>query len=282
MELLAFLNDYLIPRIWGGIQFESSRYAFGTLATFFIIWVGLSRFIEGRKIRKPTPRSKQIQMELRNSFKTVCVFVALDILIFEAADLNILRKYDEIEQYGWLWFWVSIPLLIVLHDTYFYWTHRALHTAKLYKRMHMQHHRSHNPTPFTAYNFAIGEAAVQYMFVPIALALVPTHGLALYIVLGIMIIKNALGHCGYEVMPRHWARLPVLGWLTTVTHHDMHHERGSGNFGFYFTWWDRWMGTEHPDYLDRLDAQIEQTRQMKQRVPKLPAPQTASIGTTSG
>ena len=22
--------------------------------------------------------------------------------------------------------------------------------------------------------------------------------------------------------------------------------------GLYFTWWDRWMGTEHPDYLDRF------------------------------
>lgn len=223
----------------------------------------LHRFIETRKIRKATPRTKQIQMELKHSFKTVCVFVAMDIFIFEAADIGLFQKYDDFAEYGMLWFWISIPLLIVLHDAYFYWTHRAMHTAKLYKRTHMQHHRSHNPTPFTAYNFAAAEAVIMYMYVPIALILIPTHSLALYIVLTIMIFKNALAHCGYEVFPRRWARLPVLGWLTTVTHHDMHHERGTGNFGFYFTWWDRWMGTEHPNYLERLDQQEARARAIK-------------------
>jgi sterol desaturase/sphingolipid hydroxylase (fatty acid hydroxylase superfamily) len=31
--------------------------------------------------------------------------------------------------------------------------------------------------------------------------------------------------------------------LTTVTHHDLHHERAGGNYGFYFTFWDRTCGT---------------------------------------
>ncbi|MEO8115092.1 MAG: hypothetical protein ABI655_11960, partial [Phenylobacterium sp.] len=26
------------------------------------------------------------------------------------------------------------------------------------------------------------------------------------------------------------------------------------NFGLYFSWWDRWMGTEHPEYLARFAA----------------------------
>lgn len=36
-----------------------------------------------------------------------------------------------------------------------------------------------------------------------------------------------------------------------VTHHDMHHANGNSNFGLYFTWWDRLMGTEHQDYVAR-------------------------------
>ena len=263
MEALTFITDEVGPRVLNGIQYEGIRYALGTLTTFFVLWVVLSRFIEDRKIRKPTPRTKQIKMELKASFRTICVFVAMDILIFEAANIGIFQKYNDFDQYGMVWFWISIPLWIVLHDAYFYWTHRAMHHAKLYKRTHMQHHRSHNPTPFTAYNFAAGEAVIEYMFVPIALIFIPTHNLALYIVLTIMIFKNALGHCGYEVFPRRWARLPVLGWLTTVTHHDMHHERGTGNYGFYFTWWDRWMGTEHANYLDRLDQQIAASKARK-------------------
>lgn len=266
MEFLPFFTEYLGPRILSGLENESIRYALGTLTTFFVVWVILGRFLETRKIRKPMPRNRQIrqvQMELKNSFIAMSVFVAMDILLFEAASFGIFKKYDEISDYGWLWFWVSMPLLIIFHDAYFYWTHRAMHHPKLYKLFHLTHHRSHNPTPFTAYSFAPLEAVVSYLYVPMALIFIPTHGLALYIVLTIMIFKNALGHCGYEVFPRHWANLPILGWLTTVTHHDMHHERGTGNYGLYFTLWDRWMGTEHSNYLQRLNEQEARAQEIK-------------------
>lgn len=266
MDITAFLTDYLMPRALGGLERESIRYALGTLTTFFIVWVVLGRFIQSRRIRQAIPAAKQrrqIRMELRNSFFAMAMFVALDILVFEIGNFGVFRKYNDIAEYGWLWFWVSIPLFIIFHDAYFYWTHRVIHHPKLYKLFHLTHHRSHSPTPFTAYSFHPLEAAVNYAFVPVALLFIPTHGQALYIVLTIMIFKNALGHCGYEVFPRQWAKLPVLGWLTTVTHHDMHHERGTGNYGLYFTWWDRWMGTEHANYLDRLDEQEARARAMK-------------------
>ena len=48
-------------------------------------------------------------------------------------------------------------------------------------------------------------------------------------------------------------KIPILKQFTTVTHHDMHHESARGNYGFYFTWWDRWMGTEHKDYETRFE-----------------------------
>jgi sterol desaturase/sphingolipid hydroxylase (fatty acid hydroxylase superfamily) len=63
-----------------------------------------------------------------------------------------------------------------------------------------------------------------------------------------MMLPDAIGHCGYELFPRGWADRPILGLVTMVTHHDMHHEHAPRNFGLYFTWWDRLMGTEHPDY----------------------------------
>ncbi len=45
MDLLPFFTEYLGPRILGGIQFESTRYAMGTLVTFFVLWVMLHRFL---------------------------------------------------------------------------------------------------------------------------------------------------------------------------------------------------------------------------------------------
>jgi uncharacterized protein (DUF2147 family) len=62
---------------------------------------------------------------------------------------------------------------------------------------------------------------------------------------------------------RHW-----LGrWFTTTVHHDLHHSEGRHNFGLYFTWWDRLMGTEHPDYHARFEAVARPWR----RVPGLAA-----------
>ena len=52
--------------------------------------------------------------------------------------------------------------------------------------------------------------------------------------------------------------LPLLKWISTTTHHDMHHGTSfNHNYGFYFTWWDKLMGTEHPDYRDGLRALVD-------------------------
>ncbi len=63
-----------------------------------------------------------------------------------------------------------------------------------------------------------------------------------------MILRNALGHSGHEVFPRAAVTRRWLGWSTTVTHHHLHHERARGNFGLYFSWWDRLCRTQDPGY----------------------------------
>src|SRR5262249_58904058 len=115
------------------------------------------------------------------------------------------------------------------------------------------HHRSHNPTPWAPYSFDPGEAIIHAMFMPVFIALIPMHVVALFLLTAHMMLRNAMGHCGYELCPRGWTRHPILELVTTTTHHDMHHEHGPRNFGLYFTWWDRWMGTEHPDFHPRFD-----------------------------
>ena len=50
-------------------------------------------------------------------------------------------------------------------------------------------------------------------------------------------------------MPQH----RTIGWITATTHHNLHHSRIEGNYAFYFTWWDRLMGTEITDYREIYD-----------------------------
>jgi len=257
--IIEFFN-YLPERILLGMRIEAIRYCLGTLGVFLTVWVLFGNLLRNRRIRERRSMLKQVKMELFYSLRTICVFVALDIFVFDFAASGAFKIYFDIAEFGMLWYVASIVIAILLHDTYFYWTHRAMHHAKLYKRFHLTHHRSHNPTPFTAYSFAIGEAVVMYAYVPIMLLFLPLHSSALTIVLLIMIFKNAIGHCGYELFPANTLSNPILKHLTTVTHHDMHHEKAGGNFGFYFTWWDKWMGTEHANYAQRFEATVRGLR----------------------
>ncbi len=107
--------------------------------------------------------------------------------------------------------------MVIGHDAYFYWTHRLMHNPRLFRRMHRRHHRSHNPSPFTAYSFDIGEAAVLASFVPIWMILVPTPWTTVGLFMLHQIVRNTLGHSGYELMPANQNGRPTSG---LPHHHD--------------------------------------------------------------
>lgn len=88
------------------------------------------------------------------------------------------------------------------------------------------------------------------------MVVMPTSILAAFIFTGHMMLRNAIGHCGYEVFPARADGRPLLDWLTTVTHHDLHHARTRTNFGLYFTFWDHIMGTEDPTYHARFACAV--------------------------
>jgi uncharacterized protein (DUF2147 family) len=118
------------------------------------------------------------------------------------------------------------------------------------------HHKSHNPSPFTAYSFDVPEAAVHGVFVTLALVFIPVSQPAIFIFLAHMILRNVIGHSGYEVFPARRDGRPVFDFMTTVTHHDLHHAQAGWNYGLYFTWWDRLMKTEHPLYAEKFAAAV--------------------------
>jgi sterol desaturase/sphingolipid hydroxylase (fatty acid hydroxylase superfamily) len=110
------------------------------------------------------------------------------------------------------------------------------------------------PTPWAAYAFDVPEAFVMALFMPLWLFVVPTPEAAIFIFLAIMIVRNVMGHAGLELHARGWASHPILKYVSTTTHHDLHHSGSFGsNYGFYFTVWDKLMGTEHPDYVRIYD-----------------------------
>lgn len=268
MEMIEWLFETVARRGPMSIQVEGTRYLIGSVGVFFVVWVCLHGVLEHRKIRKPTPRLKQIQREMFHSAKTVLVFMFMGVFVYEGAANGYFKFYSDISQFGWLYLAGSIAGLALFHDAYFYWTHRVMHHPKFFRYFHAVHHRSKNPTPFTAYSFDAAEAAVNFMVIPLFALLVPVHDIATLIYMWFMIVRNALGHCGYELMPKSWIRHPILGLSTSITHHDMHHEKMNGNYALYFTWWDRLMGTEHKNYLERFDAVTNKKKSAQTKAPK--------------
>lgn len=257
MEWLEWFFGAVARRAPISIQVETTRYLVGAVGTWLIVWVLLGEALKGRKIRKAVKRAVQIRRELFYSGSTVLVFMLMGVFVYEGAAKGWFRFYSDISDYGWAYLAISIAGLAIFHDAYFYWTHRLIHHPKLFRRVHAVHHRSVNPTPFTAYSFDVPEAAVNFMVIPLYCMIVPTHDIATMIYMWLMIVRNAVGHSGYELMPKGWNRHPILKQFTTITHHDMHHERMTGNYALYFTWWDRWMGTEHADYNERFEKITE-------------------------
>ncbi len=136
-----------------------------------------------------------------------------------------------------------LALLLVVHDTYFYWSHRLAHHPAVFPRVHALHHASRNPSPFAALAFHPLEAVLQVAWaVPLGLWVpVPTSVWFAFSFVAIFI--NVLGHAGVELSPAGWRTHPVLRWLNSATLHDQHHVQVRGNYGLYFTAWDRLLGT---------------------------------------
>jgi len=246
---------------WPGIWvMDTVRYLLAAAmmaAVLRVFWrFGLAR----RKLQNRNATRHDVRREILASLQSAVIFSLLGTVIFVADRQGWITIYRGFDQAGPLYLVVSLALMVVAHDAYFYWTHRAMHHRRLFGLFHRTHHLSRTPTPWAAYSFSIPEAIVQGAFVPLFVAVVPMHGIGLFIFVAVQIVRNVMGHAGTEIHPAAFGPGRWLGWNNTTTHHDLHHETGRYNYGFYFRFWDKVMGTEHPDYQRKFEAIIAPRR----------------------
>jgi sterol desaturase/sphingolipid hydroxylase (fatty acid hydroxylase superfamily) len=230
---------------------DTARYVLAAGIVSLVLFFGFQGFSERRRIQARRPTSKDYRREILYSLLTTAVYATVALVTVRLEQAGFLHVYMDLDAYPFWYNALSLPLILVLHDAYFYWAHRLMHYPLLFRRFHLLHHRSHTPTPWAAYAFAPGEAFIMALFMPLVTAVLPFHAVVIFVFLAIMILRNAMGHSGVEFHPRGWVDGP-FDCLTSVVHHDLHHQRARGNYGLYFTWWDRWMGTEFDDYKERF------------------------------
>ncbi len=227
----------------------------GTFYLFFYVWKNKKYW--AAKIQQRYPENKFIFNEMKNSFISILIFGAVILLVLWAGNNDLTLAYKQINRYGYAYYAISIVLMVILHDTYFYWTHRLMHWKPLFKIAHKTHHLSTNPTPFAAYAFHPIEAIIEVGIIPLIAFTIPYHVTALLIFTLYSLLVNVIGHLGFELFPKGFATNKIFKWHNTSTHHNMHHRLLKCNYGFYFNFWDRIMHTNHQDYESSFDLVVE-------------------------
>src|SRR5437868_1096351 len=239
---------------WHYIKVIGTRYFVIAGLFFLLYYIVFHRRIFYKKIQKKIPAYSDYFREIGYSIVTIGIFAFVPLIILHyPAIAKHTTFYTNISKYGWLYFFLAYPLMFFIHDTYFYWTHRLMHNRKLFKLFHLVHHKSINPSPWTAYSFHPLEAIVEAGVFVVFLFTIPIHPLHLFLFFLFMILYNVYGHLGYEIYPVGFNKSKIGKWINTSVNHNLHHQYFKGNYGLYFTIWDRLMGTLRKDYDTKFE-----------------------------
>jgi Delta7-sterol 5-desaturase len=145
------------------------------------------------------------------------------------------RLYWDPSHHGVPWLVASALLYIAFVDTMIYWVHRAMHHKLLYRRFHRQHHQWRVPNSWTSMAFhpvdSFANAAAVHLFG----FLVPLNGWLYLAMQGAMTLWSLGSHDRVALV--RWR------WFNYVDNHTLHHWFFRCNYGQFFTFWDRIMGT---------------------------------------
>ncbi|MDQ3145013.1 MAG: sterol desaturase family protein [Pseudomonadota bacterium] len=187
----------------------------------------------------------QMWSEFRWSLASAAIYgVPAGLVAWAWQERGWTRIYSDAAAYPRWWMPASVLAFLLIHDTYFYWTHRLMHRPSWYKRMHAVHHASRPPTAWAAMSFHPWEAVSGALVVPLLVFLIPIHAAMLGLVLAIMTLMGVTNHMGWEMFPRGVVHGKLGKWLITASHHQLHHHKYRCNYGLYFRHWDRLCGTD--------------------------------------
>ncbi|MDJ0677713.1 MAG: sterol desaturase family protein [Calothrix sp. MO_167.B42] len=234
----------------------TSRYFVICGATHLLCYSKVVNFYTNFCLPQKPPSWKIIKKDMELSVLCGIIFAFCGALVFIAYRLGFTFLYTSISKYGFWYLSISFVILLILQDTYFYFMHRLFHHPLLFKKLHSGHHRSKEPTPWTSFAFDPIEALIQGMFFVCIVFVLPLHYITLFTALIVMTIWAVFNHLGFEFFPSsfysHW-----LGqWFIGSKHHLVHHRKYTLHYGLYFTFWDKILGTQDPNYNHNIPSNI--------------------------
>ncbi len=238
-----------------------------------MLFVARSRFAQARRVYRRAFSQGQLRSELRAGLITIA---------FDGALVGALRASGSVPigDPGALEALAQFGLLFVWYEIWFYVTHRALHSKRLYF-LHAQHHVAKVTHPLTSLSFGVIERAIlqsgALLFVfgvgavwPVSLKVIAGYFLLNYLL-------NVVGHLNVELFPPWFGHSALGRVLYSVSFHAMHHARYTGHYGLFTVVLDRAFGTAWEDYpeVQRRAAMGEGLITLGARAPMTPSPTQA-------
>jgi ring-1,2-phenylacetyl-CoA epoxidase subunit PaaE len=214
-------------------------------AVYLVFWIILGKKLGNRKIQLSKRAGwPQIKGEVIAALVSGLGSTVLMLFLISLKDNGTLKFFTETNKYGVGYEVLTVIVLLLVSDTWFYWSHRIMHHPRIYKYVHALHHKSLDVNPFTAQSFHVIEAMwLTGWLIPLAM-MMPISMSALGVMQVLGMLNNLKSHLGYELFPGFFSKVPPFNMLVTATNHSLHHTQYNGNYGLFFRYWDIWCGTE--------------------------------------
>jgi Delta7-sterol 5-desaturase len=220
---------------------------------------------QNRKISTVAYRKGQFAREIYWSVLTSLIFAGAGAFTALLWQMGYTSIYLESSDFGWVYFGISIMIAMIVHETYYYWLHRWMHHPRVFRWVHKVHHDSLVASPWTAFSFHPLEGLLEAIILPLIVIWIPMHPYAIVLHLTIMTLSSVINHLDIEIYPKGFALHWFGKWWIGATHHALHHSQYKYNYGLYFTFWDKWMKTESPHFLQKFEEKTQtQMKDLKQ------------------
>jgi Delta7-sterol 5-desaturase len=228
------------------------RYFLVAGTTYLIFYLPAIQDFINSNLRHPFPSWQLIQHDVKLSVLSAGVFALAAAFVMSEYSQGFTLLYSNAQAYGFWYLAISYGAVLLLQDTYFFFTHRLSHHPLLFRWIHKGHHRSRYPTPLTSFAFDPLDAVIQSLFLIGIVHIIPLHFVTLIAIMTTMTIWAVLNHLEIVLLPRSFPHHWLGRWFVGPGHHSIHHLKYTVHYGLYFTFWDKLLGTEDPSYINKI------------------------------
>jgi sterol desaturase/sphingolipid hydroxylase (fatty acid hydroxylase superfamily) len=216
--------------------------------THFLVHSLFKELLVKQGISIADPVWSAIYQDIKLSVSSTAIFASGAAFVMFVFDRGGTSLYVDLDRYGFWYLGFSFGLVLFIQDTYFYFLHRLFHHPLLFPWLHHGHHRSRQTTVWTSFAFDPAEAISQTLLLMTIVWIIPLHFITIIAIIMTMTVWSVLNHIGFSLFPTtgyfSWCRQWAIGPL----HHSVHHRKYTKHYGLYFTFWDKMLGTNDPNY----------------------------------